>query len=82
MPVNMDAEEMPTLELRETFHGPPQAPCERSRVPAPISHTLAQIGGPRSLLVQVQSLVEGALDWWQHQVKVPSTVQRWKLARV
>ena len=62
VPVNMDAEEMPTLELRETFQRPPQAPCEGPRVPAPISHTLAQICGPRSMLVQVQSLVEGALD--------------------
>ena len=62
VPVNMDAEKMPTLELRETFQRLPQAPCEGPRVPAPISHTLAQICGPRSMLVQVQSLAEGALD--------------------
>ena len=72
MPVDMEPEKVPSLQLRKRTQRTPQATIKRPRVHPPGGHSLAQIRGSRGELIQLQGFVERTLNGWELQIQMPA----------
>ena len=72
MPVDMEPEKVPSLQLRKRTQRTPQATIKRPRVHPPGGHALAQIRGSRGELIQLQGFVESTLNGWELQIQMPA----------